>query len=239
MTHERLTLTAPDGPVPADEVIPEAGVRGALVVVQEGFGVNAHIIDVCGRFATAGYRTVAPQLFHRDGVNELPYEIDVAMAHMGNLTAAGVRSDVAAALDHLTGLGFAMPSIGVVGFCMGGSVALVAACDHPLGAAVTFYGGGLGTGRLGFPPLIEMAPDIKSPWLGFFGDLDQGIPVDDVERLRSAAATASVPTSVVRYADAGHAFHSDARPERYHEPSAKDAWEKTLAWFTRYLAPPQ
>ena len=49
----------------------------------------------------------------------------------------------------------------------------MAACDHPLGAAVTFYGGGLGTGRLGFPPLIEMAPDIKSPWLGFFGDLDQ------------------------------------------------------------------
>ena len=94
---------------------------------------------------------------------------------------------------------------------MGGSVTLVAAADHELGAAVTFYGGGVSQGRFGFDPLVEVAPRLQTPWLGLFGDLDQGIPIDDVEALRAAAATAPVSTEVVRYAEAGHGFNCDQR----------------------------
>jgi carboxymethylenebutenolidase len=80
-----------------------------------------------------------------------------------------------------------------------------------------------------------LAPGLKTPWLGLFGDEDQGIPVDQVEALRTAAATASVPTEIVRYAGAGHGFHCDARPDSYHETSATDGWRRTLDWFESYL----
>ncbi len=71
---------------------------------------------------------------------------------------------------------------------------------------------------------------------GLFGDEDQGIPVDQVEALRTAAAKASVPTEIVRYAGAGHGFHCDARPDSYHEASARDGWSRTLEWFERHIA---
>ena len=85
---------------------------------------------------------------------------------------------------------------------MGGSVALVAGTLRPLGAAVTYYGGGVAEGRFGFSPLADLAPTLVSPWLGHFGDLDKGIPVEQVEALRRAAAGAAVETEIYRYADA-------------------------------------
>jgi carboxymethylenebutenolidase len=232
-----VLLAGADGPIPAHEVIPDVTPQRALIVVQEAFGVNDHIVDVSRRFAAEGYRVIAPHLFHRDGVNALPYDFDAARPHMANLTAEGIRADLSAARAHLTAAGFAASSIGVVGFCMGGSVALVAASEYPFGAAVTFYGGGISEGRFGFRPLAVLAPELQSPWLGLYGDLDGSISVDEVERLRSAAATAKTPTSVVRYAQAGHAFHCSARPAHYHGPSAADAWVRTTDWFARYLQP--
>ena len=236
MDHNSLLLPGPDGQVPASEVIPDGAVRGAVVVVQEAFGVNDHIVDVCSRFASVGYRTVAPHLFHRDGVNALPYDMEPALAHMANLTADGIRADLLATREHLAGQGFPWARTGIVGFCMGGSIACAAAAEDAYGAAVTFYGSGVNKGRFGFRPLVELAPLLRSPWLGLYGDLDGGIPIEQVEALRSAAATARVPTTVVRYAEAGHGFHCDARPANYHEASAKDAWVRTLDWLGRYLS---
>lgn len=238
MDHHTHTLRGPGGSVPAHEVVPDGTPRGALIVVQEAFGVDDHIVDVCHRFAAAGYQTVAPQLFHRDGVNALRHDMSVAGPHLANLTAEGIAADLGAAGEHLAAQGFSLSMTGIVGFCMGGSVTLAAATEQPYGAAVTFYGGGVAEGRFGYPPLVELAPALKAPWLGLFGDLDQSIPIEQVEALRSAAAGAVVPTSVVRYAAAGHAFHCDARPDRYHEASAKDAWAKTLDWFGHYLGQP-
>lgn len=94
----------------------------------------------------------------------------------------------------------------------------------------------MSSGRFGFDPLIEEAPRLRAPWLGLFGDLDEGIPVDDVERLRTAAASSGQATEVVRYTDAGHGFHCDQR-DSYHEPSARDAWARTIAFFDEHLAP--
>ncbi len=229
-------VAAGEGEMALYDAEPQGVPHGAVVVLQEAFGVNDHIEDVTRRFADEGYRAVAPHLFHRSGDPELDYgNFEKIMPHMQALSEAGLLEDLDASLRYLADAGFAAPRIGVVGFCMGGSVTFLAAVRRALGAAVTFYGGGVGEGRFGMPPLLEMAAHLQTPWLGLFGDQDQGIPVDQVEALRRVAATAPVATEIVRYPEAAHGFHCDARPDSYHEASAHDAWSRTLDWFERYL----
>lgn len=231
-----VSVATGDGAMELYDVEPDDAPRGAVIVLQEAFGVNDHIEDVTRRFAQAGYRSVAPHLFHRSGDPALDYgNFEKIMPLMQALTEAGLLEDLDVTLDYLAGAGFVASRVGVVGFCMGGSVTFLAAARRALGAAVTFYGGGVGEGRFGMPPLVDLAPGLKTPWLGLFGDEDQGIPVDQVEALRTAAATASVPTEIVRYAGAGHGFHCDARPDSYHETSATDGWRRTLDWFESYI----
>jgi carboxymethylenebutenolidase len=235
MTTSTLSLSTSDGPMPAYEAVPDEAVKGGIVVIQEAFGVTPHIESICRRLADAGYRAVAPALFHRSGSPVLDYtDFDKVMPVMKELDADKIRADVAAAFDHLVAQGLEGTRTGIVGFCMGGTVALVAGVDRALGAAVTFYGGGVTQGRFGFDAGVDLAPRLQSPWLGLFGDLDQGIPVDDVEALRAAAATSPVDTEVVRYAEAAHGFNCDDR-DAYHEASATDAWGRTLAWFDRHV----
>jgi carboxymethylenebutenolidase len=225
-----------DGGMNVYDAEPASTARGAVIVIQEAFGVTDHIEDVCRRLAVAGYRAVAPHLFHRSGDPVIAYDdMQAVMPHLGQLSAEGLETDLEASLEYLRGLGFDDAQLGIVGFCMGGSVVVLAAARHALGAAVTFYGGGVNTGRFGMPPLIELAPDLQTPWLGLFGDNDQSIPVDQVEALRAAAKNAKVPTEVVRYPEAEHGFHCDARGS-YHETCAKDAWTRTLNWFDGHLA---
>jgi len=232
-----VAVATPDGEMGLYDAEPTASPRGAVVVLQEAFGVNDHIEDVTRRLAGEGYRAVAPHLFHRSGDPALDYgNFEKIMPHMQALTEAGLLADLDAALGYLADAGFSADRVGVVGFCMGGTVAFLAGVCRAFGAAVTFYGGGVSEGRFGMPSLLEMAPSLQAPWLGLFGDEDQGIPVEQVEALRRAAATAPVPTEIVRYPDAGHGFHCDARPDSYHEASAVDGWSRTLDWFERYLA---
>jgi carboxymethylenebutenolidase len=218
------------------DAAPDGALRGAVIVVQEAFGMTEHIQDVCRRFADAGYRAVAPHLFHRSGDPVIAYDdMQSVMPHLGALDAEGLAADVDAALAYLHDAGFSDDRVGIVGFCMGGSVVVFAAANHALGAAVTFYGGGVSNGRFGMPPLAELAPRLQTPWLGLFGDQDPSIPSDQVETLREAAKQAAVPTEVVRYPEAQHGFHCDAR-DSYHEASAKDGWARTIAWFDSHLA---
>ena len=233
---ERVTVSTPDGPMALTVARPTGEPRHGVVLVQEAFGVNGHIEDVAGRLAGAGYLTVAPHLYHRTGDPVVGYtEYDKLMPHMQGLTEQGILDDVDAALGYLAEQGVEPARAGIVGFCMGGTVAFLTAVRRPIGAAVTFYGGGVGQGRFGLPPLIELAPGLGVPWLGLYGDEDKGIPVADVEALRAAADQAPVPTEVVRYPGAGHGFHCDVRPD-YDEASAADAWARTLAWFAEHLA---
>jgi carboxymethylenebutenolidase len=118
---------------------------------------------------------------------------------------------------------------------MGGTVSFLAGARRRLGAAVSFYGGGVAEGRFGMPPLVELAPSLQTPWLGLYGDQDPSIPVEQAEALREAAGRASVPTELVRYPEAGHGFHCDDRPSAYHEASAADAWSRTLSFFGEHL----
>jgi carboxymethylenebutenolidase len=125
--------------------------------------------------------------------------------------------------------------MGIVGFCMGGSVTFYAATLRGVGAAVTFYGGGVVEGRFGLPSLVDQAPGLRAPWLGLYGDLDKGIPPEQVEELRSAVATSPEEAEIVRYPDADHGFNCDDRPAVFNPDAATDAWRRTLAWFEEHL----
>jgi carboxymethylenebutenolidase len=233
---DEITLATDDGDMPAYVATPDGDARGGIVVVQEAFGVTTHIQSVCRRLADARYTAIAPALFHRVGSPVLDYgDFEAVRPAMMSLTAGGIEVDLDAAFADLKGRGFDATRVGIVGFCMGGTVALFAGAQWRLGAAVTFYGGGVAQGRFGFPSLLDVAPDLQTPWLGLYGDLDQGIPVDEVEALRRVSAAASVPTEVVRYPDAGHGFNCNDRPDAYHEPSATDAWRRTLSWFDAHV----
>jgi carboxymethylenebutenolidase len=215
---------------------PAADARGAVIVLQEAFGVNAHIRDLCDRFADEGYLAAAPHLFHRSGDPELGYEdMQAVMPYIMQLQADQIEADLGATLNHLASLGFEGRRVAVIGFCMGGSISFVAGCYWQLGAAISFYGGGIAQSRFGFPPLLDLAPTLQTPWLGLFGDLDGSIPTNEVEGLRAAVSKAAFDSEIVRYGEANHGFHCDVRGS-YHEPSAKDGWQRTLAFLEEHLA---
>jgi len=210
----------------------------ALIVLQEGFGVNDHIRNVADRYVDDSYFVIAPHLYHRSGSPEVPYDdIEQARELMATLTQSGVTNDLNATTDFLAAFDFTPASIGVVGFCMGGSVALFAATLGTVGAAVSFYGGGIATGRMGLPPLLEVAQQLRSPWLGLYGDLDAGIPVADVEDLRTLTSELEVVTEIVRYPKAGHGFHCDARANAYNKEASDDADERTREFLNAQLVP--
>lgn len=230
------TLETPDGPMDSIVVRPGVPVRGGVVVIQEAFGLTDHIGRVCERFASEGFLAVAPALFHRTGAPVLAYgDFDAIKPHFAALNPQGIETDLAVALHVLDDAGLAPGQQGIVGYCMGGTLALWAGTTFDLGAAVSYYGGGVLEGRFGLPSLLDLAPSLGCPWQGHYGDLDQGIPVDQVELLRDAVAEASVPTELHRYAEAGHGFNCDAR-DAFHEPSSRLAWERTLGWFGQHLA---
>jgi carboxymethylenebutenolidase len=235
-TTSQITIETADGPMPTHEASPAGTPRGGILVIQEAFGVTTHIEGIANRLADAGWYAIAPAFFHRQGSPVLAYDdLDSVMPIMGALSAEGLAVDVAAAFDHLEHAGFAPLRIGVVGFCMGGSVTFFAATTRAVGAAVTFYGGGVGQGRFGLPNLIEQASGLKTPWLGLYGDLDKGIPTEEVEQLRGAVSGAPAPTEIVRFADADHGFNCDDRPSVFNATAAADAWQRTLAWFDTHL----
>lgn len=232
-----VELATVDGPMDCFEARATEPARRAIVVVQEAFGVNPYIEGVTQRFADAGFDAVAPSFFHRAGGGTAPYDdfAKVIPLYEG-LSDDGILVDLDAAFEHLATLGHELAAIGVVGFCFGGRVTFLAAARRPFGAAVGFYGGGLVTPRFPqFPALVGEAATLQTPWLGLFGDEDGSIPVEDVETLRTALVAALVPTEIVRYPDAQHAFFNDERPDNYNADASADAWVRTLDWFDRHL----
>lgn len=222
---------------PLTSVVPEGRIRGGVIVIQEAFGITDYIVDVCSRFAAAGYHAVAPHLFHRGGDPVLAYDdLKTAMPLLGTLTSAHIDEDVDAAVDALSEASIDSASTAIVGFCMGGTVAFHTAVRRELGAAVSFYGGGVEKGRFGYPSQLDAARQLSTPWLGLFGDRDKGIPSERVEELRDALSQVPVGTEIVRYPDAEHGFHCDDRPAVYNEEAAADAWSRTLVWLDTHVS---
>src|SRR4051794_4575244 len=237
MATNDVTLSTADGDMRAYEATPDDDATTAVIVIPEAFGLNGHIEDVTERVAAAGMRGIGLDIFHRSGGGTAPYDnFEKVLPLFEGLTDDGLLADIDAARAHLHSEGYADAAIGIVGFCFGGRTTFLAAVRRPLGAAVGFYGGGIVTGRFPqFPPLFEESAGLQSPWLGLFGDADQGIPIDDVEKLRATLdEKAPVSHEIVRYPGADHGFHCDQRPS-YHADAAADAWARTLAWFERHL----
>jgi len=231
------TLTTPDGPMEVYEATPDSDARGAVIVVQEAFGLNDHIRDVTRRFAAAGYHAVAPAFFHRAGGGTADYgDFAAVMPLFEGVSDDGVLTDFDTALEHLHEQDFNDRQVGIVGFCWGGRATFLVCARRAIGAGVGFYGGGIASkSGLGFDALMDEAAALKAPWLGLFGDDDASIPVEDVEKLREALRAAPVATDVVRYAGAGHGFHCDVRPD-FNPEAAADASARTLSWFDTHLA---
>jgi carboxymethylenebutenolidase len=226
-----LTIAAPAADDPP---------RGGVVVVQDARGVTPYLVSVCDRLADAGWLAVAPHLYHRHGFDEVDPAggWPGAVPAMGTLTGPGLDADVDAALDHLTAAGFPAQQRAIIGFCMGGTVALHTATRRPLAAAVSFYGGGVSTPYWpGVPPLVEVAPGLLGPWLGLYGEQDELITTDEIAALRAAAARAGQRTELVSYPGAGHAFHSDDREAVYRPVAAADAWSRALAFLDEHARP--
>ena len=212
-----IRLTADDGhELDAYEAGPADAAAG-IVVVQEIFGVNAHIRDVVDRYGAMGYRAVAPALFDRleRGV-ELGYSeetVTQGRAMRGAIDWDDTVRDVGAAVAHLAPNG----PVGVVGYCYGGSLAWLAAHSLPVAAAVGYYGGQI-------IQFTDRAP--QAPVLLLFGEVDYMIPLSDVTEIMRAHPT--VPVHV--YPGADHGFNCDAR-DSYHPEAAAEALERTLAFL--------
>ena len=151
------------------------------------------------------------------------------------MTRATIEVDVDAAFAELMRLKVPADKLAIMGFCFGGTVTLETAARLELAAASTFYGGGLGEGRFGLSAGIESAARLRTPWLGLYGDLDEHIPIDEVERARIAAASSPVDTEVIRFSDADHGFHCDERPS-FHAETSSIAWTRTLEFLDDHMS---
>jgi carboxymethylenebutenolidase len=203
---------------------PQGKPKGGIVVIQEIFGVNEHIRQVTDRFAGAGYTAIAPAFFDRleSGV-ELAYDqhgYTRGKALIGELGLDRALEDVASAAEAIASAG----RIGTVGYCWGGTVALLAAMR--LGLASVSYYGARNVAFLGETP--------KAPVMFHFGERDESIPPEMVEKHRRM-----LPQMEVFTYPAGHAFNRDIDPGHYAEASAALALQRTLAFFDRHLAQPQ
>ncbi len=244
ITHERPSLARPDGDIDAYAAMPVGRVATTpgVVVVQHVWGVDAQIRDVVRRFAKSGYVAIAPDLYARQhapsGDGATDYKIFGPFSKA--LVDEQVDGDLAAAaawIRQAAGNG-GSPSpvkVGLIGFCMGGTIALRNTVQSPqFTAASVFYGKiRQSTTAEGAPPEPSLAYAVKinMPLCGSFGARDASIPVADVASLRGLL---TVPNDLKIYDAAGHAFFDDTRPS-YVASAAADAWTRTLAWFGKYL----
>jgi carboxymethylenebutenolidase len=233
---EYVTLKVSDGTMMRAWVAqPSAGSSHAgILVFQEAFGVNAHIRDIAGRFASEGYLAIAPELFHRTGAGfEGRYDdFPSAMPHMRGLTDAGMEADQRAAHDWLRANGAANSRIAAVGYCMGGRAAFLAALRLPLACAISYYGGGIAPNASN-PGLLGRARELQAPMLMFWGGRDKHITPDQIRAVTDALRTAGRSFVNVEISDADHGFFCDARAS-YNPAAAAQAWPLTLAFLNTH-----
>lgn len=220
-----ITFPADRHTTPGFLVTPdENGPHPALVAIQEWWGLVPHIRDVAERFARAGFTVLAPDLYHGETASEPDEARKLAMT----LDRDRAVDEILAAVAYLESRATpGPPGVGVVGWCLGGGLALSAAAESDaIDAVVCFYG----------QPLAEEDTDrLKAPVLGLFGEDDHGIPAERVREFAGRLDQLEIPHNIKIYEGAGHAFFNDTRPSTYDEEAASDAWERTLNWFRRYL----
>lgn len=222
---EMVGFAGPGGVASGYLARPAAGAAPGVVVIQEWWGLVEHIRDVCDRFAAEGFVALAPDLYH--GVTTR--EPDEAAKQMMNLRLDEAAAEIGAAARHLLESGSASGGrVGIVGFCMGGGLALHAAVQDPqIAACVSFYG--VGPGRDSLRPSRS-----KLAVLGHWGERDHSYDRASIAGLEEQLAAAGISVESHWY-DADHAFFNDTRPEVHDAASAGQAWERTLAFLRTHL----
>ena len=225
---ETVEFESEAGPTSGYLAVPTDGSGPAVIVIQEWWGLVAHIKDVAERFAAEGFVALAPDLFH----GEMTTESGEAARKLQELKVADAARELDGAIDYLlrrpevTG-----DKVGVVGFCAGGALAVVTANTAPdkVAAAVPFYG----VFWYGDPQVDQ----VRAPMLMHVGTEDEWIPIEKVEALAEHVRSSSGTAVEVRtYEGAGHAFFNDTRPEAYDPNAASEAWAATLAFLRTHLS---
>ena len=205
---------------------PEGGSGPGVIVIQEWWGLVDHVKDIAERFAREGFVALAPDLYRGD-VAEEP---DAAGKLMMALNVDEAAKDLRGAVRYLLEQGGATGGkVGVIGFCMGGQLAVYAATVAPdqVGAVADFYG---------IHPSVQ--PDftrLKAPVLGAFAEKDEYAPPEVARQLEQQVRQQGVETDFKVYPGTDHAFFNDTRQDTYDAAAAQDAWERTLRWFRRHL----
>ena len=238
LTAGEVKIPVRDGQIPAYRAMPASGARfPVVVVVQEIFGVQEHIKDVCRRLAKSGYLAIAPELYARQGdVSKISDMKQIIETVVSKVPDAQVMSDIDAAVAWAKESGKGDASkLGITGFCWGGRIVWLYAAHNPqLKAGVAWYGRIVGqTNELQPKYPLDVAASIKPPVLGLYGGADPGIPVETVEQMRQGLKAAGNKSEIIIYPDAPHAFYADYRPG-YRKETAEDGWKRLQAWFKKY-----
>ncbi len=202
---------------------PASGKGPGVIVIQEWWGLVPHIKNVADRFAAEGFSALAPDMYHGQTASEPDGAGKLFMA----LNIAQAEQDLRGATTYLKGQS-STAKIGVVGFCMGGQLALFAATlDPSIGACVNFYG---------IHPNVK--PDysrLAGPVLGLFAEKDQFVNPTIARNVDVAIKSVGKQSEIHIYSNVDHAFFNDERPDAYNKVAADDAWRRTLAFFRQHV----
>ena len=219
----------------------DATPRPAVLVFMEIFGINSHIREVTERVAREGYAALAPDFFHRTGSGvEYGYDqqgMEAGIKLYTQLKADELIADARAALSFLKRQNFVKgDKIGAMGFCVGGHVTYLTACETEIKAAASFYGGGIAKpqGFGGAPSTLGRTSKITGRILCLFGEKDASIPLSEVEAIRAELQKHKIRHEVVVYPGAEHGFFCDQRAS-YNKAAAEDAWAKVKKLFAEEL----
>ena len=244
ITADLQRIAVKDGTLPAYVAGPQgAEKRPVIIVVPEVWGLHEYIRDVCRRLAKEGYVAIAPDFFFRAGDPAPLTEWAEIAGIVGTVTHKQAMSDIGTVLEAIARgdiKGADAARIGITGFCWGGLITWMACTEFPqIKAGVAWYG------RLATPPApnalftdgrlfpVDVAAELKAPVLGLYAEIDQSIPLSDVEKMRAAlAAAGKMQSSIHVYAGAQHGFHADYR-EVYDEAAAKDGWARMKRHFAQ------
>ncbi|MGC3981333.1 MAG: dienelactone hydrolase family protein [Steroidobacteraceae bacterium] len=194
--------------------------KGAVVIVQEIFGVTAHIRGVTDQYAAAGYLALAPAFFDRlrPGIELTPQQFDEARSNAGQLHDLDTYADLAATVQYASRAG----KVAVIGYCWGGTVAHVAACRLPIAAAISYYG---------TRTLQYLGETVHAPVLYHFGELDSFLSSDAIAQIQAANPHGEFHV----YTGAQHAFNNNLRPDKYHPQAAELALKRSLGFLSRHV----
>jgi carboxymethylenebutenolidase len=225
MSGQNVDFSSNGGTTSGYLAIPEKGSGPGVVVIQEWWGLVDHIKDICDRFAAGGYVALAPDLFHGKTAKSPDEAGKLMMALQIDQTEKDLRGAIDYLLNHESTTG---NKVGIIGFCMGGALALYAATKNPsIGACVVFYGG--------HPKVKPDLPNLQAPVLGIYAERDGFVTPDSVRELERKLKELGKSVEVHIYPNVDHAFFNDQRPEVYNENAAGDAWRRTIQFFATHL----